>query len=358
MIRVLAAEAAPITFRLREGYRIAGASFSSADNVIVKIDTADGRTGFGCAAPAAEVTGETPAACLTALRDRLIPMLRGSDAADLAGIEQRALEIAPVCPAARAALDTALHDLLGQRAGQPLARVLGARRGRLLTSVTLGISEDPAATLDRARRYAAEGFKILKLKVGEDWRADAGRVRALRELLGPGVLIRADGNQGYTEEQARSFLGALPPDDLELLEQPTSAADPEALGRLARDFDVPIMADEAVLDEEDARLLVAEQRVDLLNIKLMKCGGVRAALRIGRIVERAGLGAMIGCNDESRIGIAAGLHAALAAPGVELADLDGHLDLLDDVARGGVRIEDGYILPEADAPGLGVSVDF
>ena len=357
MMRVLSAEAVPITFHLREGYRIAGASFSTAFNVILKVRTSDGRTGFGCASPAEEVTGESAVACLAALNDHLIPLLRERDAADVPAILAAASAAAPRCPAALAAVDIALHDLLARRAGVPLARVLGQRRERLLTSVTLGIEADPGVTIERARSHARAGFRVLKVKIGEDWEADARLIRALRRALGPGITLRADANQGYSEGEARRFLQALEDGDLELLEQPTAAEDLAALARLADASDVPIMADEAILTEDQARRIVSGRAADLVNIKLMKSGGIAAALRIATITSTAGIGAMVGCNDESRIGIAAGLHLALAAPNTDLADLDGHLDLVDDVASGGVRIHEGYILPSPGEPGLGVSVD-
>lgn len=357
MIRVVSAEAVPVTFRLSEGYRIAGASFTHAFNVVLKVVTSDGRTGFGCASPAEEVTGETAERCLTALRDLLVPLLLEADAGDLQGVGARSAAAALACPAARAAVDIALHDLLGQRAGQPLARVLGLRRDRLPTSITLGIEGDAAVTLDRARRHVSAGFTILKVKIGENWEADALLIRSLRDALGPRIALRADGNQGYSESQARSFLGALRPGDLELIEQPIAAPDIEGMARLAREFDLPIMADESLRSEEEARHIVRARAADLVNIKLMKSGGVAPALRIAAITSEGGLGAMAGCNDESRIGIAAGLHFALAAPRTERADLDGHLDLADDVAQGGIRIVDGYAVPFMERAGLGVTVD-
>jgi L-alanine-DL-glutamate epimerase-like enolase superfamily enzyme len=357
MIRVRSAEAALATFRLVEGYRIARQTFTSAENVLLKVVTSDGRAAFGCAAPAEEVTGETPAAALEALSDRLIPILRESDAADPVAVVRRASAAAPGRPAALAAVDMALRDLEARRLRVPLARLLGMRRDRLPTSVTLGIA-GLAETLERARRQVAAGFHILKVKVGEDWDADARLIRALRVALGPGVILRADGNQGYSEDETRRFLAALAPGDLELLEQPTPAGDLEALRRLADSSPVPIMADEALVTTDDARRIAAGRAATLVNLKLMKCGGIGAALEIASVTRAAGIGAMIGCNDESRISIAAALHFALAAENVERADLDGHLDLADDVARGGVRIEGGYILPLLDEPGLGVSVDF
>ncbi|MFQ5876753.1 MAG: mandelate racemase/muconate lactonizing enzyme family protein [Acidobacteriota bacterium] len=349
-------EVIPVTFRLAEGYRIAGARFDRAHNIILKVDTSDGRTGFGCASPAPEVTGETPESSLGVLDDVLVPLLRESDAGDPDAVARRAREAAPGAPAARAAADMALHDLLGKRARLPLARLLGTRRTRLPTSVTLGIADDVATSLEGARRRLDAGFRILKVKIGEDWRADAETVLALRQALGPQVVIRVDANQGYGEDEARRFLSAAAAVGLELLEQPTPAADLDALRRLARGSPVPVMADEAVRSADDARRIVDARAVPLVNIKLMKSGGLGEAAEIAGITGSAGIGAMIGCNDESRIGIAAALHFALSAANVERADLDGHLDLVDDVARGGVRIEDGYVLPASDAPGLGVSV--
>src|SRR5206468_4986823 len=130
-----------------------------------------------------------------------------------------------------------------------------------------------------------------------------------------------------------------------------------ALRRLRAASTIPIMADESAVTEADATRLLAAGAADLLNVKLMKAGGVLAGLAIGRRASTAGIGLMIGCNDESRISIAAGLHLALACPPAERADLDGHLDLQDDVARGGVRFRGGF-LEAVDAPGLGVSADF
>jgi L-Ala-D/L-Glu epimerase / N-acetyl-D-glutamate racemase len=356
MIAITAAEAAPVTFRLREGYRIAGHRFDAADMVLLRLTTSDGRTGHGCAAPFEEVTGESPAASLAALTGELLPLARASDAGDVAGVLDRAAAVAPGAPAARAALDMALHDLWARREGVPLYRLLGAARRRILTSVTLGIEDDLRTSVEAGRRRIAEGFRVLKVKTGERWEQDAALVRALREALGPGILLRADANQGYDEQDAARFLRAVEPLGLELLEQPTPAGDEAALARLGRSTSIPIMADEALVSETDAERLTASRAATLFNVKLMKCGGIRPGLAIARRAAAAGLGVMVGCNDESRVAIAAGLHLALAAPGDVRADLDGDLDLQDDVARGGFRLRDGWLEP-FEEPGLAVSFD-
>jgi L-alanine-DL-glutamate epimerase-like enolase superfamily enzyme len=357
MIRIVAAEAIRVPFRLLQPYRIAGHTIAGTVNIILKVVTGDGRTGFGCAAPAESVTGESPESALLVLNDSLIPLLRESDARDPAAIERRAAAVAPAHPGARAALDIALHDLQAQRAGVPLAGLLGRRRWRLPTSITLGIADDLEATVARAREHVASGYRILKVKIGEDCEADTSLLHALRRAVGPDILLRADANQGYSEEEAARFLSDTATIDLELLEQPTPASDMEALLRLGRRSPVPIMADESLLTMADAEAFAAAGGPPLVNIKLMKSGGIVPAGRIAARIAQAGIGAMLGCNDESRIGIAAALHFALAAPNVERADLDGHLDLDHDVARGGVEIRDGYLWISEDATGLGVSVD-
>ena len=150
MIRVVDAHAAPLTFRLREGYRIAGHRFTSASMVLLRVTTSDGRTGYGCAAPFEEVTGESPAAALAALSDVLLPLARAADAADEAALLDRAAAAAPGAPAARAALDMALHDLWARRAGEPLYRRLARR-----ASASSPASPSASRTTWRRRSSAA-----------------------------------------------------------------------------------------------------------------------------------------------------------------------------------------------------------
>jgi len=358
MNRIVASRAIEKTFRLREGYRIAGHTFTSATMVLLRLETADGLAGFGCAAPFEEVTGESPAASLAALRDRLLPLAAEAASTEpFAPLLDRAAAVAPGAPAALAAFDMALHDLAARRAGVPLHRMLGAARTRIATSVTLGIEADVEAAVARAVRWVADGYFILKLKVGEDREADVTLVRRLRERLGPAVRLRADANQGYDEAEAVRFLREVASCDLELLEQPVEAGDDARLRRVADATPIPIMADESLLGEADAARLAGARVVDLFNVKLMKCGGIRPGLAMARYAQAAGIGVMVGCNDESRISIAAGLHLALSAPAIDRVDLDGHLDLQDDVARGGFRVDAGWLAP-LEEPGLGVSADF
>ena len=340
-------------FALTRPYTIAFRSISAVENVIVRIETEEGLIGLGAASPEPHVTGETPEACRTALDPERLQWLVGRDARQLPALCREAARQTPGAPAARAAVDIALHDLLGQGLGLPLADVLGRAHESLPTSITIGI-QPLSETLAEAREYVGRGFRILKVKVGRALEEDIERLLRLREAVGPGVGIRADANQGYSREETLRFFEATSALGLEFVEQPVKAKAADDLRALPEAIRRRVAADESLLDEQDALALVAPPAAcGIFNIKLMKCGGVRPALRIAAIAEAAGIELMWGCMDESRISIAAALHAALASPATKYLDLDGSLDLARDVVDGGFVLENG-MMRTSGAPGLGV----
>ncbi len=294
-------------------------------------------TGLGCASPIKEVTGESFEACRAALAGAL-------------------RHIPDDCPAARAALDMALHDLRARQAGKPLVEVLGRVHTELPTSITIGIKDSAEEVLAEAEEYRGRGFRILKVKIGLAFDEDLERLRKLRERFGAQMRLRIDANQGYRfADLARLFAVA---DELgvEFVEQPLPPAQTEELDRLPPGLRAKIALDESLLSPADALRHGAARRCGIFNIKLMKCGGVTPALEIGRTALEYGLDLMWGCSDESRISIAAALHAAFASRATKYLDLDGHLDLARDPARGGFTIEEG-VMRLTDAPGLGVELE-
>ena len=353
MARIGAVEAWIEKLGLREPYRIAYDRVESVDNVFLRIDA--GRwTGHGCAAPDPAVTGETAASVHEALREIAAPALVGVDplarAAALADLETPLRRY----PAALAAVDLALHDLLGQVVGLPLWRLLGGGRDRLETSVTIGI-EDLAETVRASRRRTDEGFRHLKLKGGLDVEGDIARVLAVRRAVGEGIGLRFDANQGYSVGESLQFIAATRDAGLDLIEQPTPRDRPEWLGQVTEAVDLPVMADESLLSARDAFRLGGDGLVDMVNIKLMKVGGIARAQRVDAVARTAGLEAMVGCMDESALAIAGALAFALVSPNVRYADLDGHLDLIGDPADGQLPVIAGY-LTASDRPGLGVQI--
>jgi L-alanine-DL-glutamate epimerase-like enolase superfamily enzyme len=337
--------------RLSEPYTIAYETVDRVSNVLLRLDLDAGPPGFGCAAPDPAVTGETPEAVLAALGGVVEPVLRGADPLRrLVHLETFQKELADL-PSARAAVDMALHDVLGKLAGQPTYRILGGFRERIRTSVTIGILPC-GETVRRAAELVGQGFQALKLKGGRDAEEDAERVLRVREAVGPGIELRFDANQGYSVEASLRFVELTRGAELELLEQPTPRGEPDLMGRVVESAPIPVMADESLMGLRDAFRIARRDLADMVNVKMMKAGGIDSALQINAVARAARLEVMVGCMDECALGIAAGLHFALARPNVVYADLDGHLGLQGDPTAGGVLIENGMLSPTG-RPGLG-----
>jgi len=336
-------------------YEISSMRIDAVDLFFVRISTDEGIEGIGSASPAEDVTGESPDACRTALSVIQLGWLGGRNPRDLDELTVELEQSHRATPAARAAVDMALHDLIARIEGLPLVDLLGRCHDALPTSVTMGISsvED---TIAEAESHTGSGFRCLKLKTGRSLDEDVARLTKLRESVGSEVLIRVDANQGYTLEEARR-LGDLAGDlDLELIEQPLLATMDSELRTLPSSVRRIIAADESLHGEENARDLARDPSAcGIFNIKLMKCGGIRPALAIAEIARTAGIDLMWGCNDESVVSIAAALHAAYACPNTRYLDLDGSFDLARDPAKNGFVVEDGC-LRLLDRPGLGVDL--
>jgi len=336
---------------LKEPYTIAYENVSKAENIFLKIETNTGLTGLGCAAPDPLVTGEAPDEVYQTASSSLSDYLMKSDPLRAAHIMNRMQKIFPEKPSLLAMIDMALYDTLGKVAHLPVYKILGGFRDRIKTSVTVGIlSTNESVT--RAKTFIKQGFHSLKIKGGLDVEEDIERIHCIREAVGKHIEIRFDANQGYNEDQTLKFVKETQKAGLELIEQPTPSGQPDLLGRITTKIPIPVMADESLINLRDAFRLARKGLVDMVNIKLMKVGGIAEAMQINAVAKSAGLETMVGCMDEAAISIAAGLHFALARPNVLYADLDGHLDLVDDPTEGAVILRDGILYPN-NMPGLG-----
>jgi len=211
-------------------------------------------------------------------------------------------------------------------------------------------------TLKEAGEYGKKGFTVLKVKLGKDLDEDIERVVKLREKFGKRFTIRIDANQGYSVEQTKLFYNKTLPLDIELIEQPLPAAAVADLKSLPKELKAKVAADESLLSLSDAMVLVQPPRAaGIFNIKLMKCGGISQALKIADVGLASGIDLFWGCNDESIISITAALHAAFACSNTKYIDLDGSLDLANDIVSGGFILKNG-VMSCSEKPGLGVEL--
>ena len=330
---------------LSRPYTIAYETVDAVELSFVRIASGP-HVGLGSASPIEEVTGESFAACRAARAAARDGVLGGRGTAGMpAG-----------APAAVAAVDMALHDLRARAAGKPLVELFGRAHTSLPTSITIGIKPSSEEFLAEAREYLGRGFTILKVKIGLDLEEDLRRLHLLRELCGPGTGLCIDANQGFRAADLPRLFRALDELDIAFMEQPLPPERDEELAGLDEAQRARLALDESLLSAADARRHAAARRAGIYNIKLMKCGGPSGALEIAQVADRHGADLMWGCSDESRLSIAAALHTAFACPRTRHLDLDGHLDLARDPARGGFELADGE-LRLAGGPGLGIELE-
>lgn len=337
-----------VRLELTEPLRISRSIMSARDAVWLTVQDDDGLQGHGEAVTS--VYYGLDAATLGRLLMDAASRLRRFPDPESALEALRSSEPAgstEVPPAVTAAVDSALLDLVGKRARTPVHRLLGAPSApAAATARTIGITS-PARAAAAARRLAASGFEVVKVKAGApDPESDVARVRAVRDAA-PGVRLLLDPNGAWTPAQADALLPRFAELGVEAVEQPVAPGDPEALAALAERSPLPVVADEDAVGLEDVRRLAG--RVHGVNVKLAKCGGVHAALRIAALIEGSGTELMLGCLTASSLGLAPAVHLADRARWV---DLDGHLLLADDPWTG-IGGTDG-VVRTTDLPGLGV----
>ena len=333
-------------------YTIAYETVSKTTNIILKLSTDKGTTGWGCAVPDKEVTGETPEDVIHHIENVVIGLIKGQSPFRIARITHQLKQLCPQASSTMAMVDIALHDLMARKAKLPLYQLLGGYRNEIPTSITLGILP-LKNTLEQMQYYLKKGFSIIKLKGGINLEEDIEKILKMREKYGNDFKLRFDANQGYTPAQSIAFINQTKSAAIEILEQPTKQRKEEQLGEVTQNIDVPVMADESIKTLKDAFRLASGNLIDMVNIKIMKVGGILESQHINSVAKAAGMEVMVGCIDECALGISAGLHFALSRPNIEYADLDGHLDLLDDPFSNLFDLKNGILYPSKNA-GLGL----
>ncbi len=341
---------------LKTPFKTALRTVDTVEDVVVLIRTDSGHTGYGEAPATAVITGDTHGSIIEAIDRFIKPRLIGQDVANLnrnCALVQSSLERNT---SAKAAVEIALYDLWAQLHDAPLYQMLGGGDPVITTDITISVDyidkmvADSLSAIDR-------GFESLKIKVGKDIGLDVERVKAIHAAVQGRALLRLDANQGWTAKQAVQAMRTLEEAGvvLELLEQPVKAADIIGLEYVTDRVNTPVMADESVFNPAQVFDLIQQRAADIINIKLMKTGGLSNAIRIADIAAIYGVPCMIGCMIESSISVAAAVHLAVAKSDViTKVDLDGPSLGRFNPVTGGVHFNESEITI-GEAPGLGIT---
>ena len=356
-LRIRRVDAIPLALPLAKPMAMSGVTVKDARNVLVRIEAADGTLGWGEAASAPTMTGDTLGGLLAAVRDHLGPALIGQDVWMRPALCRTLRQRLVGNTGAHSAIEMALLDLCGRAAGLRLVDLVGgAMRTEVAPMWLLGnatLEEDVAEALAKTR----EGFCGFKLKVGtKPLEAEIAATLKLRQALGPAVPLSADANGGFALAAARRYLDRTREADLQFLEQPLDPADLRGLAALARSCAVPIGADEGIHSLAD---IEAQARRGLagVSLKLIKLGGISAALEAATLSARLGLAINVAAKiAETSIASAAAVHLACAVASAGWGVSLTHFYLAEDIVKTPLPLGAGAVaLP--DGPGLGVEID-
>jgi muconate cycloisomerase len=350
-------DAIPVALPLTKPVRMAAETVTHARNILVRIEAQDGTLGWGEAASAPTMTGDTLAGLNAAVRDHLAPLLVGADAWMRPALLRRLRTVLHGNTGAHSAVEMALLDLAGQASGLPLIDLVGGAQRREVAPMWLVGNAAPEADVAEAQAKARARIRFFKLKVGvKPLDVEIATALAVRKAVGPEPSICADANCGFSHAAARRYVEATQGARLAFLEQPFDAADLKGLAALARASAVPIGADEgihALRDIEDH----AAAGCGGGSLKLIKLGGFAAAIEAGALCRRLGLAVNVaGKMAESSLGTAATVHLACALDAIDWGVSLTHFYLAEDLVRVPLAMNDGRVALPAGA-GVGVEID-
>ncbi|MBD5092849.1 MAG: dipeptide epimerase [Subdoligranulum sp.] len=353
-MKIVRIDVGEVFIPLAKPFKTALRTVENVEDIIVRVTADSGEAGYGEAPPTAVITGDTKGSIRCAIEEYIRPALLGMEIENLDGIMHRLHTCIVKNTSAKAAVDMAVYDLYAQRFGAPLYRLLGGYRDTVETDITISVNPVPQMIED-SLEAVRQGYRILKIKVGKEGLADVARIASIREAVGGDVRLRVDANQGWTAKEAVRIIAAMEERGLniDLVEQPVPAHDLAGMRAVTKAVATPILADESVFSPEDAAEIIRTHAADLINIKLMKTGGIWQALKICALAEMYGVECMIGCMLESKLAVSAAAHLAAAKRIITRADLDGPSLCRIDPYTGGPVYENG-IIRMMDAPGTGI----
>ncbi len=349
-------EIIPIQIKLTEPFVISKGPLTHARNTVVIIHTKD-LFGTGECCPYRTIHGETQKGTVAAGRD-LAGLLIGEDAREIHRLVAKIDKALAGNASIKGAFDMALYDLNAKAAGLPLYRFLqGSSEKKIYTDMTISLLEKEKMA-EKAVKYAADGFPVLKVKLGDrPAEKDIERIAGIRLAIGQELPLRIDANQGWNYLESIRVLEGIKDMNIEHCEAPLPAQNIRDRRRLVAESSIPIMGDEAIFDHHDAYLNLAEGAVDLINIKLGKSGGILHAMKIASIAQAAGVYCQVGSFSETRLGISALTHFAMVWDNIIYYDLDSPLMQSEDPIQGGMVYHKDWQVTVDESPGIGADFD-
>ncbi|WP_066308387.1 mandelate racemase/muconate lactonizing enzyme family protein [Bacillus sp. FJAT-29814] len=327
----------------------------TAETIIVKVTCDNGIVGWGEAPPTVVITGDSLRSIESAIQDVIGPFLVHKSLLNFELLFHGLKSILVGNSSAKAAVDMALYDCLAQACKLPLYQFLGGHKNQLETDFTVSVN-GPEEMGEDAVSYVKKGFNVLKVKVGKDDIAtDIERIREIRNRVGYDIKVRLDANQGWNAKDAIRAIRKMEDSglEIELVEQPVKADDIDGLKQVTDHVDTLIMADESVFTPKQAFHVLQTRSADLINIKLMKAGGIYQAQIINQLAETCGVECMVGSMIETKLGITAAAHFAASKQNITRYDFDAPLMLAKEIVDGGIQYNNRFItIP--NEPGLGI----
>lgn len=332
----------PYTLQLKHVFTLASSSRTTTPVMLTQIEY-DGVIGYGEASmpPYLGESHETATKFLSK-----VDLSQFKDPFEMETILQYVDSIEPLNPAAKASVDIALHDLVGKLLGKPWHKIWGLNKDKTpYTSFTIGI-DTPEVVKQKVKE--AEEYKVLKVKLGRD--TDKQMIETIRSVTSKPINV--DVNQGWKDKFfALDMINWLKEKDVKMVEQPMPKEMIDDMAWLTEHSPLPTFGDEAVQRIPD--VIKAHGVYSGINIKLMKCTGLREAHKMIDLARSLGMQVMLGCMTETSCGISA---VSQLSPGVEWADLDGNLLIKNDPFEG-TKVVDGKVVLN-DKPGIGISKVF
>ncbi|MGA0023616.1 MAG: mandelate racemase/muconate lactonizing enzyme family protein [Burkholderiales bacterium] len=333
----------------------------NAENLLVRVETADGISGWGEAASAPTMTGETPGSMVAAVR-YLADKLEGMPVDDIAAVMHRAGQYLYGNNGAKAAIEMALFDALGQESGKPVHELLGGARRMRIPALRLIGTGSTDGDIAETKQRLAEGYVAIKIKVGvASPEADAERARAVAASVKPAagkeVLICADANQAWTPDEAIRFVRGIADTRIEFFEQPVAAHDVAGMARVAAASRVRIGVDEGLHSLDDLQRHHDMNAAHGCSLKTIKLGGLSPVYEAAQLCDRLGMKVNLACKiAEAGIASAGLLHLAASIPALDWGVSLSSPYLADDIVAEPVRLVDGHF-DVPTGPGLGITVD-